>query len=76
MGGKKRRGRRHYRRARERNISIRGVRRHPPDLKKLSQALVALALARAEAEAQAEHDERARADLPEAPDGDPEDAKP
>lgn len=40
----------------ERRISVRAVRRDPPDLKKLSQALIALALAQAEAEAQAEHE--------------------
>ncbi len=40
----------------ERRISIRAVRRDQPDLKKLSQALIALAMAQAEAEAQAEHE--------------------
>lgn len=40
----------------ERRISVRAVRRDPPDLKKLSQALIALAMAQAEAEAQAEHE--------------------
>ncbi len=42
----------------ERRISIRAVRRDPPDLKKLSRALIALAMAQAqaEAEAQAEHE--------------------
>ena len=42
----------------ERRISVRGVRRDPPDLKKLSRALIALAMAQAqaEAEAQAEHE--------------------
>jgi len=44
------------RRQAERRISIRAVRRDPPDLKKLSQALIALAIAQAEAEAQAEHE--------------------
>lgn len=39
---------------RERHISVRAVRRDPPDLKKLSQALIALALAEAEAQAQAQ----------------------
>ena len=39
----------------DRRISVRAVRRDPPDLKKLSQALIALAMAQAEAEAQAEH---------------------
>lgn len=44
-----------------RRIVVRGVKRDPPDLKKLSRALIALALeqAQAEADAQAEHDEQA-----------------
>lgn len=41
----------------DRRISVRAVRRDPPDLKKLSQALIALAMAQAEAEAQAEHEQ-------------------
>lgn len=36
----------------ERHISVRAVRRDPPDLKKLSRALITLALAEVEAEAQ------------------------
>jgi hypothetical protein len=42
----------------ERRISVRSVRRDPPDIKKLSQALIALAIAQAEKEAQdqQEHD--------------------
>ncbi len=42
----------------ERRIRVRAVRRDPPDLKKLSRALIALAMAQAqaEAEAQAEHE--------------------
>lgn len=40
-------------RGRQRNISVRAVRRDPPDLRKLSRALVQLAIAEAEAEAQA-----------------------
>jgi len=40
----------------ERRISVRAVRRDPPDLKKLSQALIALAMAQAEVEAEAEAD--------------------
>jgi hypothetical protein len=40
----------------ERRISVRAVRRDPPDLKKFSQALIALTMAQAEAEAQAEHE--------------------
>lgn len=39
----------------ERRIRVRGVRRDPPDLKKLSRALIALAMAQAEADALAEH---------------------
>ena len=61
--GKRKHGKRNYRRARDRNISVRGVRRNPPDLNKLSQALVALALAQAEAEAQADHDQRSASGL-------------
>lgn len=41
----------------ERPIRVRAVRRDPPDIKKLSRALIALAMAQAQAEAdaQAEH---------------------
>ncbi|WP_082120228.1 hypothetical protein [Rhodococcus aetherivorans] len=39
---------------RERHISIRAVRRQPPDLCKLSRAVIAQALAEAEAEAAAQ----------------------
>ena len=44
-------------RAADRRVSVRAVRRDPPDIKKLSRALIALALAQAQAEAdaQAEH---------------------
>lgn len=38
----------------ERRISVRGVRREQPDLRKLAQALIALAQAQAEADAEAE----------------------
>ena len=37
-----------------RRISIRSVRKNPPDLSKLGRALIALAMAQAEAEAQAQ----------------------
>jgi hypothetical protein len=37
-----------------RRISIRSVRKNPPDLNKLSRALIALAMAQAEAEAEAQ----------------------
>jgi hypothetical protein len=36
----------------ERHITVRAVRRDPPDLRKLSRAIIALAMAQAEAEAQ------------------------
>jgi hypothetical protein len=42
------------RKGRERHISVRAVRRDPPDLRKLSRALITLALAEAAAEAEAE----------------------
>lgn len=42
----------------QRRLRIRAVRRNPPDLKKLSRALIELAQAQAEAEAQAEHAEQ------------------
>ena len=41
----------------DRKIRVRGIRRDPPDLKKLSRALIALAMAQAQAEAaQAAHE--------------------
>ncbi|SIF23078.1 Uncharacterised protein [Mycobacteroides abscessus subsp. abscessus] len=42
------RSRRHHRQ--DRRIVVRGVRRDPPDLRKLSRAVIALALAEMEAE--------------------------
>ncbi|MGD0273100.1 MAG: hypothetical protein ABSB96_05180 [Gaiellaceae bacterium] len=41
---------------RERRLRIRSVRRDPPDLRKLSHALIALAMAQSETEARAEHE--------------------
>lgn len=41
---------------RDRHISVRAVRRDPPDLRKLSRAIVAIAIAQAEEEAQAQVD--------------------
>jgi hypothetical protein len=38
------------RKGRDRHISVRAVRRDPPDLRKLSRALIALAVAEAEAQ--------------------------
>lgn len=43
----------------ERRIVVRGVRRDPPDLHKLSRALIALAQAQAEKEAERQHTEAA-----------------
>jgi hypothetical protein len=42
------------RKGRERHISVRAVRRDPPDLRKLSRALISLAMAEAAAEADAQ----------------------
>ena len=51
-----------------RRISIRSVRKDPPDLSKLSRALIALAMAQAEAEAQAQAaDTNKPEDTPSAP---------
>jgi hypothetical protein len=53
-------------RGRTRNISVRSVRRDPPDLSKLSRAVIALAMAQADAEAQAAADAAtAESDSPE-----------
>lgn len=38
----------------KRKVTIRTVRREPPDLRKLSRALIALAIAQSEADAEAE----------------------
>lgn len=50
---------------RRRNISVRAVRRDPPDLRKLARALIQLSIARAEADAEAAAKE---------PDGSPDEA--
>ncbi|HEX3786121.1 MAG TPA: hypothetical protein VHX38_41265 [Pseudonocardiaceae bacterium] len=47
----------------ERRFTVRGIRRTPPDLGKLSRALIGLAQAEAEREAAAEH--TAREEQPE-----------
>jgi hypothetical protein len=49
-----------------REIRIRSIRRDPPDLKKLSRALIALAMAQAQAEAdaQAEHETKLNREEP------------
>jgi hypothetical protein len=43
-----------------RRISIRSIRKNPPDYKKLGRALIALAMAQAEAEAQAQDAEKSK----------------
>lgn len=43
----------HGSRTRQRNISVRDVRRDPPDLRRLGRAIIALAAAQAEADAEA-----------------------
>lgn len=43
------------RKERERRLVVRGIRRDPPDLTKLSKALLALAAAEAERQAEAQH---------------------
>jgi hypothetical protein len=48
----KRRNKKSY--SRERRFTVRGVRRDPPDIQKLSKALIGLAMAEAERQAQAE----------------------
>ncbi|POM23792.1 hypothetical protein BTM25_24170 [Actinomadura rubteroloni] len=40
----------------ERRFRVRGVRRDPPDMRKLGQALLSLAQAEAERQAQADHE--------------------
>lgn len=52
---------------RQRHISVRAVRRSPPDLRKLSRALIALAMAQAAAEAAAEAEAKQRPDTHQAP---------
>lgn len=60
-------------RDRQRNISVRAVRRNPPDLRKLSRAVIQLAMeqAAAEAAAQAEANQRM---VDRCPDGEQPDA--
>lgn len=47
---------------RQRHISVRGIRRDPPDLAKLSRAVVALAMAQAEADAEGANPDLAETD--------------
>lgn len=50
---------------RRRNISVRAVRRDPPDYRRLSQAVVESALAQAEADAQQTSDSPEKASAPD-----------
>ncbi|WP_330266285.1 hypothetical protein [Streptomyces griseorubiginosus] len=57
----KRRGNNKERRGREeRRFTVRGIRRDPPDIRKLSKALLGLAMAMAEAELEAQAQQAAR----------------
>ena len=49
-------------RTRQRHISVRSVRRDPPDLRKLSRAVIALAMTQAAAEVQAVQDDQEHAE--------------
>jgi hypothetical protein len=49
----------------QRHISVRAVRRDPPDLRKLSRALIELAMAEAAAEAEAQHDNTVASSTPD-----------
>jgi hypothetical protein len=67
----KRRGNNKERRGREeRRFAVRGIRRDPPDIRKLAKALIGLAMAEAEREAQAQ--QAARQPEAEATSADPE----
>jgi hypothetical protein len=57
--------RKRARKSRQRNISVRAVRREPPDLRKLSRALISLAMAEAAAEAEANQADQPVADSSE-----------
>lgn len=55
-----------------RNISIRSIRKNPPDYTKLGRALIQLAQAKAEAEAQAENKNNAGSSVPPTDENQPE----
>lgn len=54
--------------ARDRQISVRAVRRDPPDLRKLSRALIQLAMAQAEADAEQQATKDSTSKKDESPD--------
>jgi hypothetical protein len=66
----KKRTRNRITRREERRLTVRGIRRDPPDIRKLGKALLYLAMAEAERQAQAE--QSIRDGQPEAPSGDEE----
>jgi len=49
-------------RAADRRIRVRAIPRDPPDIKKLSRALIALAMAQAQAEADAQNEHQTKQD--------------
>ncbi|MDQ1039915.1 hypothetical protein QFZ75_006331 [Streptomyces sp. V3I8] len=55
---KKRNNRTRRTRQEERRLTVRGVRRDPPDIQKISKALISLAMAEAERDAMAEQEHR------------------
>jgi len=61
-GSKQNRGGPGRGRGRQRNISVRAVRRDPPDVRKLSRALIQMAMAEAEAEQAAPEPEEVSGD--------------
>lgn len=54
-------------RQRQRNISVRAVRRDPPDLRRLAQALIELAIAEAAAQAEADATANPAGEKPQEP---------
>lgn len=58
MASKRKKNRNRHRRDEERHFTVRGIRRDPPDIRKLSKALIGLAMAEAERQAQADHAKR------------------
>ena len=54
-------------RASDRRIRVRAIRRDPPDMRKLSRALIALAMAQAQAEADAQAEHEAKQDAEDKP---------
>lgn len=55
MAAKRKKSKTFYRRDEERRFTVRGIRRDPPDLRKLSKALIGLAMAEAERQAETDH---------------------